>query len=122
MNPTSLRIAVLNSLLFIRDSSIEDIPEIDGNGAVWSTRSCIAVSCLPDCEGETEVAIGVGEDVALRGIPLLDGYLHTPSRSIVVESVTRERLLAVPLSRANTRVRIWTNGHRATNRVVIGLD
>lgn len=44
----STRIAVLNSLLFIRDQSIEDIPEIDGNGAVWSTTSCVAVSILFD--------------------------------------------------------------------------
>lgn len=122
MNPASIRVAVLNSLLFIRDRSVEDIPEIDGNGAVWSTGSCIAISCLPDCDGDTEVTVGAGKDVGLRALPLFDGTLRTPSRTIVVEGVTRQQLLTMLVPRTDTRVRIWTNGHRATDKVVIGLD
>jgi hypothetical protein len=122
MKSISMRVAVLNSLLFIRDRSIEDIPQVDGNGAAWSTSSCIAVSCLPDCDGDTEIMIGPAKDVARTGIPLLDSQLHTPSRTVIVESVTRQVLLVMHVPHADTRVRIWTNGHRATDTVVIGLD
>jgi len=39
MNSESIRVAVLNSLLFVRDASLENIPEIDGEYSVWSTDS-----------------------------------------------------------------------------------
>jgi hypothetical protein len=122
MNPVSIRVAVLNSLLFVRDRSIEDIPAIDGRGAVWATNACIAVSCLPDCDGETKVTIGTAEDVGLKRTPLFDGYLQTPGRDIVVEDITRHPLLEARVRHARTRMRIWTNGDRATDIVVIGLD
>lgn len=32
----SARVAVLNALLFVRDSGIREIPHIDGNLPVWS--------------------------------------------------------------------------------------
>jgi hypothetical protein len=113
---------VLNSLLWIRDPTLRALPEIDGLGAVWHTPSCVAVSCLPDCDGPTKVVIGpsgeVGRDVSL----VFDGELLSPSRALIVNTVMDEELLCVEVSRTTTRVRIWTNGHRAAENVVIGLD
>lgn len=113
---------VLNSLLYIRDPAINELPEIWDLLRIWATPSCVAVSCLPDSEGETEIVIGDSEDVALGAPPLFQGQIRTPSRTFIVETVDEEILLQVIVPSVETAIRIWTNGHPATDRVVIGLD
>lgn len=117
----SARIPVLNSLLFIRDAATRDIPLVDGLSAVWSTASCLAVSCLPDSDGETEVIIGRTNEMSVRGSLLFDGMLRTPSRCIIVENVLRERILDKAVPSYETRVRVWTNGFRDTDKVIIEM-
>jgi hypothetical protein len=121
MKSALLHVPVLNSLLYLRDPSIEHLPVIDGLAAVWSTPSCVAVSCLPDSEGETAIRVGAASEVGLERTPLFDGQIDTPSRTIVLETVLRKMLLREHVAAAHTRVRIWTNGHRATDKVIIGL-
>jgi len=122
MNSESIRVAVLNSLLFVRDASLENIPEIDGEYSVWSTDSCIAVGCLPDSDGETEVTIGTIDDLRSRDVLAFDGQLTTPSRRVIVETVLKEKLLEELVPGVDTRVRIWTNGNRDSDRIFIVLD
>jgi hypothetical protein len=117
----SARLPVLNSLIFVRDEQTPNIPEIDGHGAVWSTTSCVAVSCLPDCDDETEVTIGSAQEVTKNGTLLFDGRLATPSRTVVVETVLSKAILQIGVPASQTRIRIWTNGLRDTNEVIIGL-
>ena len=93
MTSKSVTVPVLNSLLFIRDKNIRSLPEIDGHSSVWSTPSCVAVSCLPDSDGETRVIIGSAEDVRRDGDPLFDARLMTPSGHVIVENVLGERIL-----------------------------
>lgn len=121
MRSKSARVPVLNSLLFIRDKNIRDLPEIDGHSSVWSTPSCVAVSCLPDSDGETRVVIGSVEEVKQDGNPLFDTRLMTPSGRVIVESVLGEEILERDTSKLDTRVIIWTNGFRDTDTVIIGL-
>ncbi|MGH6737334.1 MAG: hypothetical protein ACRECX_14850 [Methyloceanibacter sp.] len=122
MTAQSVRLPVLNSLLWIRDPTIEERPDIDGKSSVWSTPACVAVSCLPDCDGDTEVTIGTAQEVGLDSIPLFDGGLNTPSQQIIVETVLKESVLQMRVRSAETRVRIWTDGHQGTEFVVIGVD
>ena len=121
MTSKSVTVPVLNSLLFIRDKSIHNLPEIDGHSSVWSTPSCVAVSCLPDSDGETRVVVGSAEDVRQNGNPLFDARLMTPSGHVIVENVLGERILEVRAPKLDTRVMVWTNGHRDTDLVIIGL-
>jgi hypothetical protein len=110
-------------LLFVRDPSTRGVPAIDGDGAVWSTPTCIAISCLPDSEGETELKIGRGEEIDAVGWPLvLDGSIETPSRAVIVETVHPGTVCEVSVPTTDTRVRVWTNGHPATDKVMIALD
>ena len=122
MMSNSVRLSVLNSLLFVRDAVSRNLPEIDGNSAIWSTASCVAVSCLPDCDGQTGVTIGSAQEVGQRGNPLFDGRLMTPSRNVIVETVLGQTILAKTVPNLDTRVRIWTNGLRDTDTVTIALD
>jgi hypothetical protein len=112
----------LNSLLFIRDSTLDATPAIDGLSNVWSIPTCIAVSCLPDCDGTTEVTIGAGRELEGKGFLQFDGRLDTPSRTVIVETVLSQKILEKTVPGAATRVRIWTNGLQDTDKVIVGLD
>jgi hypothetical protein len=122
MASTLTRVPVLNSLLYVRDPTTRELPEIDGNQAVWSTASCVAISCLPDSEGDTEVIIGPSSDIAEDGQPLFDGRIRTPSRTVIVETVLQEIILQAQVSTVDTRLRIWTDGHPATEKVTVAFD
>jgi hypothetical protein len=119
---STVHLPVLNSLLFIRDATLADTPEIDGLSDVWSIPTCIAVGCLPDCDGTTEVTIGAGPELEGSGSLLFDGRLETPSRTVIVETVLWQKILEKIVPGAATRVRIWTNRRRAPDKVIIGLD
>jgi hypothetical protein len=121
MTSKSVTVPVLNSLLFIRDKNIRSLPEIDGHSSIWSTPSCIAVSCLPDSDGETHVVIGSVADVRKNGNPLFDAKLMTPSGHVIVENVLGEKILEIKAPKLDTRVMVWTNGLPDTDIVIIGL-
>src|ERR1700724_124706 len=94
MNFIAAHVSVLNSLLFIKDASRKDLPRLDGHGSFWATTSCVAVSCLPDCDGPTEVIIEYPLEVPNKnGKLLFDALLETPSRRITVETVLAEKIL-----------------------------
>lgn len=118
----TINIPALNSLIFIRDAKLEDVPEIDGQAAYWASESCVAVTCLPDSEGETAIILGSGAEVGRRDTPLLDRVIASPSRVVLVETVLANKILSSDVQSARTRLRIWTNGHRATNILIIALD
>jgi hypothetical protein len=118
----SAKITVLNSLLFVTDSKIRDIPKIDGDLAVWFTASCVAVSCLPDCDGDTEVILGVQQELDINKAPLFDGPLITASRQLIVETVLGRTLLEANVPNPVTRIKIWTNGFRDSDKVVVAVD
>jgi hypothetical protein len=121
MTAKSVSLRVQNGLLYIRDADSKDDPKIDGIGAYWWTPSCVAVGCQPDSEGSTRLTLGRAGDLRAAGDPIFDRRLLTPSRSVVVETVLGEKILQQDVDAAETRVRIWTDGHVATEFVVIEL-
>ena len=123
MNLITTHVRVLNALLFIKDARAKDLPKIDGHGSFWTTPSCVAVSCMPDCDGSTEVTIGNPlEFQSKAGKLLFDTLLETPSRRITVETVLAEKILEQSVLSATTHVRIWTDGFRDTEKVFIGVE
>jgi hypothetical protein len=123
MNLITTHVRVLNSLLFIKDARTKDLPKIDGHGSFWTTPSCVAVSCMPDCDGSTEVTIGDPLDLQSKaGKLLFDAPLKTPSKSVTVETVLAEKIFEQNVLSTTTRVRIWTDGFRDTDKVFIGLE
>jgi hypothetical protein len=122
MKTKTLARAVPNSLLYVRDPSLLDRPEVDGLTAAWSTPACVAVSCLPDCDGETTIAIGPANEVGTDRALVFDGRLETPSHTLIVEIVPGVEVLRTHVPQRQTRLRIWTNGHLGTDRVSIGLS
>lgn len=121
MTVVSTNHAVLNSLLFIKDATSDSIPEIDGIGALWTISTCIAVGCVPDADGETEVVLGPSNEVGTNKKLLFDGILETPSCAVTIETVLAQTLLEMEVTSSRTHVQIWTNGHRASDVVIVGI-
>jgi hypothetical protein len=124
MKPVSLKVAVPNALLFIRDARIAEVPDVDyGDGSsVWSIPTCVVITCLIDSEGETDITVGNTSEVKPSNKLLFDGTLETPSRKLILEIVPDEKILEVSVPFATNRIRIWTDGHhRLAEKVVIGI-
>lgn len=117
----SIKVAVQNGLILIRDSKARDIPGSVAQRHVASTPSCVAVTCQPDSEGETEIIFDqkVHRRRDLRLV--FEGRLETPSRCIIVESVNGE-LMSKYVADASANLRIWTDGHPATEVIAIELE
>jgi hypothetical protein len=121
MKIASMQVPVPNSLLFIRDPTTLERPRIEGSPHTWSTPSCVAVSCMPDCDGDTVITIGSALEIGRADPPLVDRRLTTPSGAVIVEIVPGKEILRAHSEQSSTRVRIWTDGRRDTSTVLIGL-
>jgi hypothetical protein len=118
----SRRIAVPNALILISGPNGGSIPDLMRGSLIASTPSCVAVGCMADCNGKTEVTLGAGHEVGLRGAPVFEGELDTPNREIAVRTVLRENILQATVPHPITRVRIWVNHPSEPDKVIIGLD
>jgi hypothetical protein len=59
--------------------------------------------------------------ITMAAHPLFDGNLSTPSGRVIVETVLGEKVLEHAAPNQTTRIRIWTNGRRDTDKVIIAL-
>lgn len=108
-------------MLFIKDATRREIPDIDGDASIWSTSSCIAVMCRPDVDGDTDITVGLAKEVDPGTSPLFEGQLNTPSRRIALEIVPGDKILELPVPDGRTRARVWTDGLRCAEKVIIGI-
>ena len=118
----SSRIAVPNALILISGPDGGSIPDLMRGSLIASTPSCVAVGCMADCNGKTEITLGAGREVGLRGAPVFEGELDTPNREIAIRTVLRENILQATVPHLITRVRIWVNHPSEPDTVIIGLD
>jgi len=120
--PISTRTAVPNALLLISDIGGGKPPDTMRGSLIASTPTCIAIGCMSDCNGETEVTVGSAHEVDLSEPHAFEGELESPSRTLAVSTVLRKTILKSPVLHSKTRVRIWVNHPSEPNRIVIGLD
>jgi hypothetical protein len=124
MEPISLKVAVPNGLLFVRDSKIRDVPntDFDDGASVYAIPTCIMLTCMVDSEGETDITIGEANQIEPSNRLLFDGALETPSCRLMLEIVPGEPILEVDVPSAKSQIRIWVDGrHRCAETIVIGL-
>jgi hypothetical protein len=92
-------------------------------GAPWvATDTCILCMCMIDFEGETDLTLGPGSEVAVDHAPVFDGTLKTPGHRIVLETVWHDPVLEMATFSTETRVRIWTNRLVTPDDVIVGID
>src|SRR5262245_28882791 len=119
----SMKIALPNGLLFVRDSKIRKFPVIDDESAsFWSIPTCVMIQGLSDSDGETDITVGVVTQIMQRRPPAFDRTLETPSRRLIFEIVPGETIHEVSVPTDKTRIRVWTDGrHQCAETIVIGL-
>lgn len=116
------RFAPPNGIFFLEDAVQGKSPEIDDRPvAVWSTRSCIIVGCLPWVDGETEMIVSDSAEDVLSSETVFDGILDTPNGVFRVSTSEKETLLTMPVSTHFTRVRVWTNHEICPDRILVVL-
>lgn len=120
----TIKIAPPNSLIFVSDAqggSIPDPDKIAREAGITATHSCIAVCCLAEMDGKTEITIGLADEVDPGKKPEFDGTLATPTRTIVVSTAESEMVLEANVPTVQTRMRIWTNRPKEPERVIVGI-
>lgn len=120
----TVKIVPPNSLFFISDArcgSVPDPDEIARQAGITATASCVAVCCLAEIDGPTEITIGPADEVGRAEPPAFEGFLDTPTHTVVVSTVESTELLQVAAAGDRTQLKIWTNRKREPDNVVIGL-
>lgn len=123
MTPIKLSHRALYSLIFLRDSQNDWTPEIEpGDARVWSNRTCLAASCLPDCDGPTTIVVADAADAPRTKHQVFDGDIEFPSGFAVIDTIMDGVICEFPVTPGPHRVRLWTDGHPGTEILVFGLD
>jgi hypothetical protein len=119
---TSRKIYVPNALLLISDIGGGTLPDTMLGELIASTPSCIAVGCMSDSNGKTEVTLGTGREFHPRGAPAFDGELETASRVVGICTVFHEPVLQTAVSNPTTRVRVWVNHPSEPDEVIVAVE
>jgi hypothetical protein len=118
---STISVAPPYSVVLVEDAVGGDIPEVMGRATIKATDSCIAIACLAEIDGETEITLADAKSVDPGSAPAFDEQLRTPSRKIIVRSVEGTTFLELPVPTAVTRVRVWVNDSQEPDRVLIGV-
>ena len=86
-----------------------------------SNGACLSVPCQYREEGETELIAGSFAEVPKERVLVFDGVIATPDRSLLFDDAELTELLTYPVMATTTRIRIWTDGSRLPDRVVVGI-
>jgi hypothetical protein len=117
---TSVKLAPANSIIFISDAKLGDIPEITRGRRLWWNESCVVVGCLAFMDGETEVTLGDAESLD-PGIPAaFDGAIATLHCNLMVSTVDGE-VMSIPTPTRLSRVRVRTNHPSEPDKILVGL-
>jgi len=98
------------------------VPDSMLNSGVSSTASSVAIGCLAEVDGLTEVSMERNGTVVPERAPIFDGVLETPRRRIEVCTVVTESLLEETVTGPTTRVRVWTNDLFEPDSILIVLE
>jgi hypothetical protein len=120
---TSAKAAPPNSLVLISDAQGGSVPQdFRREKGIVSTDTCVAVGCLAEMDGQTEMTIGPAGEVAPGADPVFDGMLATPSRNIVVSTIEWSKLLEASVPNLQTRLRVWINRAREPDKIIVGFE
>ena len=117
----STQVAPPNSVILIEDSKGGDVPKFLSHALISATPSCVAVGCLSEDDGETEISLGPLVSVDSGERPVFDGVVQTPNRKLAIRTVHGVALLEVSVSNIETRLKIWANHSSEPDRIAIGI-
>jgi hypothetical protein len=115
------RIAPPYSILFISDRDLGEPLEPSREPLQWSDTA-VRISCLNEQDGSTTIVLGHVSEVGLTSPPAFNGEIKTPNKQIVVSTALLETVLAIDVSRRNTRIWIWRNHPTEPDEIVVGIE
>ena len=113
------KLAPPNSIVLLEDKGGGDIPESVGDSLVVATKSCVAIGCKAEDDGETEITLGNEYPDTLNLYPAFEGRLPTPSGVLCVRSVYGDNILELRTATAETQVQVWVNHAKEPDRIYI---
>lgn len=109
-----------NSIVFISDGYGGKSPPHMYGALVSFNETCISVGCYPSDDGATEFSLGKAAELKAEGEVVFDGTIETPTRSLMISTVSGEILLSQAVLETRTRVRIWVNHPKWPDQIMIG--
>jgi len=115
--------ALPNSIVMAMDFESGEPPESMGGGLVAANATCVAVGTLAEQSGTTEFVLADQmEEVDQVDMHVaFDGRLECPSGEVSLVSALNEKLLAMPVSSKDVRVRVLVNDDTEPSRLAIVL-
>jgi hypothetical protein len=96
------------------------VPEEMGNKLVSGTESCIAVGCLSEHDGKTEIHLGPADhEVKPQDALVFNGEIFTPRKKLSICSVTNDELLSTEVAGTKTHVKVFANDPMQPDRIFI---
>lgn len=117
----TIRIAARKSVVLVCDQSGGEVPSTLGGRSIAATSSCVAVACVAEDDGETEVTLGALSELARLDPPSFATRLQAPSGRLVVRSIYGEDLLSLTVDGEVVSLIIWTNHVTEPDRVIVGV-
>ena len=118
----SKRLAPPYSVVLISAPGEGKVPDSLRGQLIAATKSCVAVGCLCEVDGESEFVLGACSEVNPGGPPTYEGKISTPNRRLEISSVLGDSILTTQVSQHETIVRIWANDPKEPDRVIVGIE
>jgi hypothetical protein len=113
-----------SSVLLIMDPVVGQVPETMGGRLVASTPSCVAIGTLSEADGLTKVRVVASANLPEHNAPPTEawqGVLATPSRELVMSSVTEQRYAGWPVGES-TRLRLLVNDDNEPDEIWVVVE
>lgn len=118
----TISISPPNSLILVMDFASGRVPQEMGNKLVSATESCVAVGCLSEHDGKTEIHLGQAHEVTAQDALVFDGEISTPSKKLSICSVMNEELLSTEVAGTKTHVKVFANDPMEPDRIIVLFD
>lgn len=91
-------------------------------GLVASTPTCIAVGCLSEFDGSTEIVLATASEIGSPAQLAFNGVIAVPSRKVTVRTVLGDLIAEQDTQSPEVRVFVWVNDPNEPDKLWIGLD
>lgn len=120
MTLLSLRAPIEYAVLLLGDRNGKFPRTMEGK-LVASTESSIAVTCIPDADGDTEIIVGSSEEIATDDALVFDGVVCLPTQTFIIRPVVGPELYVYPHRIDSIALRVWANHPAEPDRITIAI-
>ncbi|KAB2875646.1 MAG: hypothetical protein HS106_16970 [Ideonella sp.] len=119
----AINAALPNSVVLVMDFESGEPPESMGGALIAANETCVAVGTLAEHSGESEFVLAESVDEVDQASMHIafDGRIQSTSGEVSLVSVLNRKLLALPTSSAEVRVRVLVNDDTEPSRIAVVL-